>query len=155
MGFYQGFWRRGVDWIWWRSCAACGMWDAAPFLRSSELSLSLRVLGKFERGGFGIIEREKDGERYIEGFGECLIALDRTVVRRSWLFVFDLDFCWFLDGLDLDTVDWLVLKSSTCANKNRRRFVFVKFRPFIQIFFHTYPISKLKKILLITTFVRV
>ena len=72
------------------------------------------------------------------------IALDRTVLRRSLLFVFDLDFDCFLDGLDLDTVDGVVLKSSTRANKNRRRFVFVKFQPFIQNFFHTYPpISKL------------
>lgn len=67
------------------------------------------------------------------------IALDRTVLRRSLLFVFDLDFDCFLDGLDLDTVDEVVFKSSTRANKNRRRFVLVKFQPFIQNFFRTYP----------------
>ena len=58
--------------------------------------------------------------------------------------MFDLGFDCFLDGLDLDTVDGVVFKSSTRANKNRRRFVFVKFQPFFQNFFHTYPpISKL------------
>ena len=82
---YQGFWRRGVDWIWWRSYGACDMWDAEPSLRSSELSLSLSLLGFLGdwRGGLGT-ECEREGDRYIEGF-DCFNDLDRTAVIRSWL----------------------------------------------------------------------